>query len=409
MTKTRFGMLAILIISFIVVSCEKDPEGSAPVADFSADMTAAYTDQDITFTDASTEDPTTWAWNFGDGSTSTDQNPVHAYTDAGVYTVTLTATNDFGSNTATKDDHISITVEVTEAEMLVEYLEDPTSTAKDYANTTMPAIKTASHVKELNTLGKVYIVDIRSADDFVLGHIENAVNVASGEVLDHIEGVDLSGYDEVSIVCYTGQTAGWATSLCRLMGYEKVFSMKFGMCSWHEDFAGKWNSNISNERAAQFTADVTAKGEAGDLPILTTGGATGEEILEARVDAVFAEGFGAAKIDNGTVFGALSNYYIINYWPEAEYLDPGHIPGAIQYTPKETIKLEADLTTLPTDKPVVVYCYTGQNSANLAAYLRVIGYDAKSLLFGANGMIYDLMTKSTWSEAAIMGYDYIVD
>lgn len=409
MTKTRFGMLAILIISLIVVSCEKEPEGVAPVADFSVSVTAAYTGEDITFTDLSTEDPTSWAWDFGDGNSSTDQNPTHTYADAGVYTVILTATNEFGSDTETKTDHISITVEVTEAELLVQYLESAEGTAKDYANTAMPAIKTASHVKELNLLSKVYIIDIRSADDFAAGHIAGAVNVAAGEVLNHLEATDVSAYDEVSIVCYTGQTAGWATSLCRLMGYEKVFSMKFGMCAWHADFAGKWNSNVSNERAAQFTADVTAKDEAGDLPTLTTGGADGAEILEARVDAVFAEGFGEAKVDNATVFGALSNYYIVNYWPEAEYLDPGHIPGAIQYTPKETMKLETDLTTLPTDKTVVVYCYTGQNSANLAAYLRVIGYDAKSLLFGANGMIYDLMTKSTWSEAAIMGYDYVTD
>ena len=56
-----------------------------------------------------------------------------------------------------------------------------------------------------------------------------------------------------------------------------------------------------------------------------------------------------------------------------------------------------------------MYCYTGQTSANMAAYLRVIGYNAKSLLFGANGMIYDDMTGGKWSDAAIMGYDYVTE
>jgi rhodanese-related sulfurtransferase len=54
----------------------------------------------------------------------------------------------------------------------------------------------------------------------------------------------------------------------------------------------------------------------------------------------------------------------------------------------------------------VVYCYTGQNSANLAAYLRLVGYDAKSLKFGTNGMIYDQMTKAQWVDTEIKGYDY---
>ena len=59
-----------------------------------------------------------------------------------------------------------------------------------------------------------------------------------------------------------------------------------------------------------------------------------------------------------------------------------------------------------TDKPVVVYCYTGQTSAHMAAYLRVLGYDAKSLLFGMNGMSYDGMPGTKFvSDAEIHDYD----
>jgi rhodanese-related sulfurtransferase len=75
------------------------------------------------------------------------------------------------------------------------------------------------------------------------------------------------------------------------------------------------------------------------------------------------------------------------------------------------MKLSADLKTLPTDKTIVVYCYTGQTSANLAAYLRLVGYDAKSLKFGTNGMIFNKMEEagitSVFTEAQIMGYDYV--
>lgn len=406
MKKTMKGMLGVLLISMVMFSCKKE---DPPVANFSADATDVFTGAVVTFTDLSTNNPTTWAWNFGDQTASTEQNPTHTYTEAGIYTVSLTTTNEGGSNTATKSDYITVTVELTEAEKLVAYIEDPISPAANYANTAMPAIKTADHVRSLQLLQKVYLVDIRGASDYDAGHIDGAVNVTTANLLTHIEGVDLTPYDEVSIICYSGQTAGWATSLLRLLGYDKVYSLKWGMCSWNAATSGSWTSasNVNNSRSAQFTATPTAKGAAGDLPTLTTGGATPQDILEARVDAVLAEGFSAAAIGNATVYGALSSYYIVNYWPEAHYTDMKHIEGAMQYTPKEDIASTTFLNTLPTNKPVVVYCYSGQTSANMAAYLRVLGYDALSLKFGANGMIHDEMTAGKWDDSFIFDYPIV--
>ena len=56
-------------------------------------------DPAVTFTDLSTESPSGWSWDFGDGSFSIDQNPVHTYAANGSYTVCLTATNAVGSGT----------------------------------------------------------------------------------------------------------------------------------------------------------------------------------------------------------------------------------------------------------------------------------------------------------------------
>lgn len=302
---------------------------------------------------------------------------------------------------------------VNESLVLAEYLESADSPLmKDYVNTDMPSIMAASEVKSLNETGQVYIIDIRSAADFATGHIANAHNVVLGDILTHIAAVDLTPYTKVAVVCYTGQTAGYATSLLRIMGYDKAFSMKWGMCSWNADFAGKWNTAIStgNAYASQFTSTATEKNVAGEMPTLTTGKTTGQEILEARVAALLTEGFTPATVSNKAVFDNLSAYYIVNYWPAAHYASPGHIPGAVQYEPKASIKLAADLKTLPTDKPIAVYCYTGQTSAFMAAYLRLLGYDAKSLLYGANGMIYDMMATAkltTFSATQIMGYDYV--
>lgn len=82
--------------------------GSPPVADFSGEPTSGCAPLEVDFTDESTGDPTSWLWDFGDGQTSTDQNPTHIYDNPGSYTVSLTATNSVGSDTKTKTDYITV-------------------------------------------------------------------------------------------------------------------------------------------------------------------------------------------------------------------------------------------------------------------------------------------------------------
>ncbi|HII93819.1 MAG TPA: PKD domain-containing protein, partial [Methanosarcina sp.] len=63
----------------------------------------------VKFTDTSTGTPTTWKWDFGDGTSSIQQSPTHKYSKAGVYTVSLTVKNAVGTNTVTKTDYIKVT------------------------------------------------------------------------------------------------------------------------------------------------------------------------------------------------------------------------------------------------------------------------------------------------------------
>ena len=83
-----------------------------PVAAFSAAPTSGIAPLTVQFTDASTNDPTAWSWNFGDGGTSDQQHPSHTYNEPGTYTVSLTATNAGGSDTKTKTGHITVTAPV---------------------------------------------------------------------------------------------------------------------------------------------------------------------------------------------------------------------------------------------------------------------------------------------------------
>ena len=75
---------------------------SVPVAAFTFTPSSPIIGDTVTFTDASAGNPVSYAWNFGDGATSTSKNPTHAYTAAGTYTVTESVTNPAGTNTATQ-------------------------------------------------------------------------------------------------------------------------------------------------------------------------------------------------------------------------------------------------------------------------------------------------------------------
>jgi PKD repeat protein len=77
-------------------------------ANFTSSATTGQAPLTVYFTDTSSGGPTSWLWNFGDGITSTLQNPSHTYNNAGTFTVTLTASNNAGSNTKTAEAYIIV-------------------------------------------------------------------------------------------------------------------------------------------------------------------------------------------------------------------------------------------------------------------------------------------------------------
>lgn len=101
---------------FYLLGWPDEMPAPAPVADFSAEPTSGELELAVQFTDLSTNDPTSWLWDFGDESTSEEQSPEHTYTEAGTYTVKLTATNDGGSDEEEKVDYITVTAPPPEPE-----------------------------------------------------------------------------------------------------------------------------------------------------------------------------------------------------------------------------------------------------------------------------------------------------
>ena len=80
-----------------------------PICTFSASPTKAGLETPIQFTDESGFDIDSWLWDFGDGSSSAEQNPWHTYEKPGTYTVTLTVNNPVGSDTRMMKDYITVT------------------------------------------------------------------------------------------------------------------------------------------------------------------------------------------------------------------------------------------------------------------------------------------------------------
>jgi len=97
--KSIFKTLTILFLgSSIFISCE---DTVIPTAGFTVDPEDITVYDEVTFTNTST-DANIYTWDFGDGTTSTEINPVHIYTEANTYTVILTAVNEDGQNESTQ-------------------------------------------------------------------------------------------------------------------------------------------------------------------------------------------------------------------------------------------------------------------------------------------------------------------
>ena len=105
--------------------CQTITVGFRPIAAFS------FTDDmmgTLTFTDESTNNPTSWFWDFGDSETSDEQNPVHNYVTPNLYNVCLTAINDVGEDTACEEINLMFTaVSAAFAHLNLEVYPNPTN------------------------------------------------------------------------------------------------------------------------------------------------------------------------------------------------------------------------------------------------------------------------------------------
>ena len=256
-----------------------------------------------------------------------------------------------------------------------------------------------------NTANDPFIVDLRSAADFDSVHIDGAVNISLGQLVDKVNDGTIPSDQDIVCVCYTGQNASVATSVLNMLGLSAQ-NLLFGMCGVAADNDVVWKSHLWQNKVDNsdwYTLDQTDEGKpstAYSFPNPGTGKSNATDIIKDRFARIWDwNNDGSTDWGKGvsTLPDDLNGYFVINYWPADEYLDPGHIEGAYQFTPKTDIQSDANLNKLPTDQKIAVYCYTGQTSAQVTAYLRALGYEAYSVTYGVNGFAYSSLSGHTYS------------
>lgn len=217
----------------------------------------------------------------------------------------------------------------------------------------------------------MYIMDIRTKEDYDKGHLKNAVNVPWGPAI--AENLDnLPADKQIYLYCYTGQTAGQTTALLNMAGYN-VKSANFG-----------WNLGLSQVPGIE---EVTSM-EATEI-VASTPADTNPEVRQAITDyyngladvkgSTYAN-YKISEDDAKALLDAKDDSIMFLSVRKAEDYAKGHIEGA------ENIPfgngMQESFGTLPMDKKIIVYCYTGQTAGQAVAGLRMLGYDAVSLNSG---------------------------
>lgn len=99
--------VSVKYVKYITIYSDEAPP--APSAGFDAEPLTGDAPLTVFFNDTSTGNPGSWGWDFGDGTISDEQNPEHTYQNEGIYTVTLTASNEWGNDSFTAEGLITVT------------------------------------------------------------------------------------------------------------------------------------------------------------------------------------------------------------------------------------------------------------------------------------------------------------
>ena len=259
-----------------------------------------------------------------------------------------------------------------------------------------PVISADALFENLNdgdTSNDPFIVSVRSAEHYELGHIPGAINIPWKGIAQPENLAKLPTDQQIVVYCYTGHTGQAATTALRLMGYDAV-NLKYGMMGWTQNdevLATTRFGPDTDQRDYPLETEANEATETYDFPVLDTGEEDAAEIVRVAIDAALADWTPVMSADalfDNLNDGDESNDPIVVSVRSEEHYDLGHIPGAINI-PWKAIASADNLAKLPTDQQIVVYCYTGHTGQVAATVLKTLGYDAINLKYGMMGWTED--------------------
>jgi rhodanese-related sulfurtransferase len=248
------------------------------------------------------------------------------------------------------------------------------------------------------------VISVRSEEDYGKAHIPDAIWMDSKTLFTAENLAKLPTDQQVVVYCYSGQTSSQVVSALNSLGYD-AYSMLYGFCSWNSDPAAGGKCFDENTMGSDYptTTDPTAVVMMAYPPAEPLGDTT-----QAAAEAYF--GSGTKNIASADLFdnlndGDSSNDPFIISVRSAEDYDKGHITGAISLDPK-TMFAEDGLIGVPDNRPLVIYCYTGQSGSQVTSALNVLGYDASNLLWGMQAWTMDDAVRVKYYDPAKVNNEF---
>jgi rhodanese-related sulfurtransferase len=266
-----------------------------------------------------------------------------------------------------------------------------------------PVISAESLFENLNdgdTGNDPFLLSVRSAEHYGVGHIAGAYNIPWREVANLANLAYLPTDTQIVAYCYTGHTGQAAATVLGLMGYD-VTNLKFGMMGWTDD------PDVLATEPFAAAAAFPLETEVNELPGAGATGDAGEfAALAEHVNARLAEWkpvISAEALFENLSDGDESNDPFVLSVRSREHYDLGHVPEAYNI-PWREIASDENLAYLPMDRQIVVYCYTGHTGQVAATVLNVLGFDVTNLKFGIMGWTDDADVLAIEGFAGSAGY-----
>lgn len=277
-----------------------------------------------------------------------------------------------------------------------------------------------------NQLSQYVILDVRSRDEFISGHIQGSVNISNQDIYSKVDSIFNSDINtKIVLVCKNGQESAYYASLLHIAGFNYIWSLEYGLASWNQFFADEWLSILGNAAdIIDYTNQNYEKLNLSEFPTINIPATlkSNKDITVFRVKEILNQGF---KL-NLTYYPDMltENHppsYNICYGIRPLYFEPplqyghGHPINTVWFTsePDYDFRSSMFLQSLPDDQTILIYSTNGHLSSSITAYLRVLGFDAKTLMYGANQLFFSrcmsdsLLYKETFGITRIMNYPFV--